>query len=693
MPHITSASARDNHAYTTLGSRIGAVLRWSVITLAALWIGLCTAVGPIYRTDGSISQWSWVQTLLFILVTALVLGIVIAVYHAANRNACQAEDQDANQATTTTPLRARAHATRIRQLLHTIGNYQLIQWIIHCAQRFARFAQSVTGNPRKVWITLLIGWLWAWIAFAVVMGADLFSQISEFTAFWQHAHGQELPYMKDGLAYQVNSQGVLSYATIMDVYPTAHYLWPDNPTFLTNHHNIVLTLLYGSVAYASQHVTGSVALGLILLALAQYVLCAWIVARTVVRFVEPQYFSISAMPEASATPEASSTPEASTTHSNFAASTVSATSTGASPLARSLILVSILNPAFAVSSLGLTKSPLFAASLIWWFGCCYQLYRAQHAGLRARDVQRRFFLEFTAATGLMLISAKYATPIIAVATITMLIAFKRMRIIPLLTMLLPLMVFQIALGAAIHTGAIINGDPIEGKSMQLLQISRTAARNPDAITPQLRKELAPIINVNQAGLAYNPQDADSVKSSGSNIHKYVAYQWTTVTEQDMQHFNSAWLALAKHAPVEYLDASLANSYGYFDIADTPYVSAFYYANNFNYAKVPVLDGWLGGIRHPVAAFLQGWSRVPVLGWPLHGNFWTVIALVVGACQIALRRWRLLSWQIVVLLLMGVMILAPANNFDRHMLPLLVIAPLMLWELWQTVREQHVDITR
>lgn len=676
--------------------RLGSVARWTLVTLAAAWIGLCTAVGPIYRADGSITQWSWAQTVLFIGVTALVLGIVIVVTRVvtathtisfANTTSTITADQQPSAIGIALSEPADTSSTiKLRQ--RGLVNWQRLRQYCHISpwlQRFFRFATRVTSNPRTLWRVVLLSWLWAWVCFAVVMGADIFSQINEFTAFWHHAHGQTLPYSKSSLSYQADNQGILQFATIMDVYPTAHYLWPDQPTFLTNHHNIVLTLFYGAIAYVSQHYTGSVALGLILLAAAQYVLCAWIVARTVVRFVEPGWFITPRLPQQLQTQPLTQT-LSSTTASTMASTSPSITTSAlpsVTPVTRALVLIAILNPAFAVSSLGLTKSPLFAAALIWWFGCCYQFtcthraYTMHSLQLKARALGWRFLVEWGLATSLMLISAKYAAPLIAIASITMFLAFAHSRSIPLYTMLLPLLVFQCALGGAIHAGLIINGDPIEGKSMQLQQISRTAQRNRAAFTPELIRKLDPIIDINQAALAYYPQDADRVKSSGGEIHKRVVYQWETVTKEDMAQFNAAWLELGKRAPIEYIDAFLANSYGYFDIADVPYVSAFYYADNAQFARVPVLQHWLGGIRHPIAAFLQGWSRIPVLGWPLHGNFWTVIALIAGSCMVILRRWKLLSWHIVVVLLMGVMILAPANNFDRHMLPLFIIAPLML----------------
>lgn len=48
----------------------------------------------------------------------------------------------------------------------------------------------------------------------------------------------------------------------------------------------------------------------------------------------------------------------------------------------------------------------------------------------------------------------------------------------------------------------------------------------------------------------------------------------------------------------------------------------------------------------------------------------------------LRRWRSLSWHLPLLLLMGVMIAAPANNFERHMLPVAFVFGFLCLQFWR-----------
>ena len=67
----------------------------------------------------------------------------------------------------------------------------------------------------------------------------------------------------------------------MDIYPTAHYMWPANPTYLTDQHNIVLTVFYGAVAAISRYFTDSNDAGIVTLAALQWLFAAFCCAATV----------------------------------------------------------------------------------------------------------------------------------------------------------------------------------------------------------------------------------------------------------------------------------------------------------------------------------------------------------------------------------------------------------------------------
>lgn len=594
-------------------NKVWSILRWLLVILACLWLALCTSVGPIYRANGSIVDFSWLNGLIFAASFLVYLGIVLLLAIPSCRHS----------------LRSRFAATAIPKVVRTIWHPVHNRW-----QKLTPHIVRLTDRWWKLWLVLLVGWLWAYVVLVSAFGADVFSQLREFASAWAQSHGEAQPYL----------DGTQSVNTIMDVYPTAHYLWPDSPTFLTNQHNIVLTVFYGGVLFASRQLTGLTAPGLVLLSGLQYLFAAFCCSATANRFLNRCHTSGAAV--------------------RFA-----------------VLVCLLLNPLVVFSTISLTKSPLFAFTFLWWFGIHYELHTAasNHAN-PSQAIDRRLIIPLTLSTLIMLFSAKYAIYIVSLQLVLALLAHRRHWKTYVVALLLPLLACQSMLTALNASGTIIGGDPIESKGVQLQQIGRAAQRHPELIPAEARTALDPIIDLNAAANAYNPQDADPMKSSGSDQYKAIVYRWKTVTEEDMKQFNQAWLQIGMADPIDYIDGALAKMYGYFDVTDSPYVAMTYYIDNTVMEREsPGIKHWLGGARDGVAAFVNGWSSIPVLGWLVHGNLYVVLTLLVGAAEVIRHRWRSLAFHLPMLLLMGVMMTAPANNFERHMLPLaFAFVFLLIW---------------
>ena len=65
-------------------------------------------------------------------------------------------------------------------------------------------------------LVFFVGWLWVPTTLLAAFGADLRSQIREFGWAWNQWTGLKQPYI-----------GFFSFVP-MDIYPTAHYMWPSN---------------------------------------------------------------------------------------------------------------------------------------------------------------------------------------------------------------------------------------------------------------------------------------------------------------------------------------------------------------------------------------------------------------------------------------------------------------------------------
>ncbi|KFI72166.1 hypothetical protein BMIN_0055 [Bifidobacterium minimum] len=679
VSHDPHPMASPSEVVPTRTAGIGSVLTWTVAVLACLWLALCTAVGPLYWKDSSIARFSWLNGFYGVVSFAIYLGIVmLLVRHGrgAGRSRRRRHDTDA------APSGVRRLAVRIAT--RTAGWRRVL----------SRAVIHGSDAGWKIMLVLLIGWMWIPLTLVSAFGADVFSQFKEFSWAWNQWTGVQQPYI-----------GFFSFVP-MDIYPTAHYLWPAHATYLTDQHNIVLTVLYGATGTVSRFLTGGNDWGLAALSLAQLVFAAFCCASTANRFLNSPWLGRRhawgaetrhpGRPERgpATSPVDFSRPERGMSFRPTTAIRVWTRTIPRTPSPdfagsgmRVLLLVFFLTcPLVVFSTISLTKSPVFAFAFVWWFGIGYEMRRTafsphdEHAtrdaasrGGHPRSMRRSSLVGLAVSGVVMLISAKYAWYIILITAVTVVLSDRRRWRAILVSMVLPALLVHGGIALLISQGLIINGDPIESRGVQLQQIARIAQRNPDAIPQKARTEMAPIFNLDQMAEAYTPYDADPVKSSGIQSKK-VSYRWRSVTRDDLSRFNDAWLRIVLSDPVTAIDAFLAKSFGYFNVCDHPYVAMDYYVDN-DYVRNSTdwIGHWNSAGRSSIVGFARQWSDIPVLGWVTHGNLYVTLTLLVGAAEVVLRRWRSLAWHIPLLALMGVMIMAPANDFERHMLPVVFVA--------------------
>ena len=333
---------------------------------------------------------------------------------------------------------------------------------------------------------------------------------------------------------------------------------------------------------------------------------------------------------------------------------------------------------------------VFAVFTECGFGVWYELHMTHIKALptingKPMKLRKRSLAALFMSSCVMLISAKYAWYIILFAALLAIINDRKRWKTYVVALMLPTVLIHGGLVYLVNSGAVIGGDPIESRGIQLQQIARVAKYNPQGIPEDAAKKLAPVFNLDQMAESYFQQDADPVKSSGIQSKK-VSYKWRTVTKDDMKDFNDAWWQIVKANPQIALDALFAECFGYFNVTDLPYVSMDYYVNN-DYVQSD--NEWIHLYNHQwrnqVAGFAKKWGQIPVLGWVTHGNLYVTLTLLIGAAEVVLRRWRSLSWHLPLLLLMGVMITAPANNFERHMLPIAFVFGFLCLEFWRESR--------
>ncbi|WP_018142480.1 DUF6020 family protein [Alloscardovia criceti] len=640
MPQSRS-SAKRRMDWASVGT-------WTLAAVASAWIALCTSVGPIYRADHSVTTFTASNAVIFVLTWLVCMGLIWLMVRLS-----QPESGVARRFSRwwrgieplVTDIGFELGAWRSR---HLRWDRFLSRCHVFCARVVARTDRS-TNRWWKIALIMLFFWGIQFVLVPTVFAADLMSQYSEMTRWITSLDGTHVSYAES--------------FNVVDVYPIAHYMWPDTPTYLTNQHNVVLTFVYGGTLFWSQKLTGTIDIGLIVLSLTQMLFAVFAVSVTLNRF-----FTYARPLRVYARSDSYQTRER--------------VSAGWRTL---IILFFIFNPQLFFTATALTKSPLFAYAFLWWFGQWYEIFNRRNR----THIPRKLVAGIAISTALMLISAKYATYIIAVQIVLIFLTQRKLWRAHVVSLVLPFIIFQGALTVAVNTGSIISGDAIESRGIQIQQIARVMREDPNGVSDQVRTELRPIFNLYSMGASYFPNDADRVKSSGSD-GKVETYKWETVTAEDMENFNKAWLELGKTHPIIYFDAFMAKVYGYFDATDKPYVASSYYVDNSRLSSAPILQYWIPQARHVETGLNGALSSIPVLGWTLRANFYVVSVLLIGCAVIILRRWKDLLRYTPLILLMGVMIMAPANNFERHMLPLVFVTVPMLIHFIHTARRSYTE---
>ncbi len=590
--------------------------------LVSAFLAFCTAAGTIYRNpSGSISWFGPAQwALLFVVFLAYETVIFTATFllrRHARKRADRNDTAAAGSGTNALPADAAARTTTTSASTHRHPRWQA-------------FVTARTTGFRSLWAFYVLALAWVPLVITLLCGADLINQGTEVNnwlcARVLHHNGCTLASMTYPPA---------------DIYPLSHYLWPSREaTFLTNQHNLFLTLFVGLVRFASLHATGVVwPADLLLIAL------SWLFAT----------FALAAM-----------------------GSRLLRLHPSMGTAARSvLLLLPVLSPIVSIDTVSLTKSPQFAFAFVWWASTLTLMVK------KPESVTRRDRWALALSTLACVLCVKYALALVLIELVVLLVWKRRQWKRWLVCLLLPAALFSGGLHAAYATGQAVDGDPIESRAVLVQQIARIEKYDPTALTRGITRDLDPIFDLQKMAEVYNPDDADPVKSSGNGT---ISYRWQSVTPKQWSRFMRAWAKAVKASPRVAFDAFVAEFYGYFDLADPPYVSFLYYSDSFA-VRADLGSAWADNpVRTGVIGFFRVWSSVPVLGWPLHGNFWVVLTLLAVCASLRLRRWADFWLDLPLLAQMGVMVLAPANNFDRHMIALAVYAVFLLLDLVLTGRD-------
>lgn len=637
LSFMTSARSIDIDAssHADHSHRLSTILTTVLVALICLFLGFCTSIGSIYRANGSIRDFGIRHIALWLIISFAFYAIVIF----------------------------------IKRLITKKQEKASKEVIADGEGRFSTAILKATRSAPRIALILLICWVWVPIVFYAAYGADFISQLTEFRNWYLATFtGTHVPYHGASL-------------TEMDVYPIAHYLWPATPTFFSNQNNFFLTFFYGLAGFLSVQITHDTAAGVIFLSLTQFAFAVFATSVTVHRF-----FTLPFNQEAPVSDTNGSATDAQGAH----------TSSGLGAIPRLLVLLFLAAcPTIFASTITLAKNPLFSFACLWCVGIVYDI--------SARGMNRTRGAALVVGTVLLLVNAKFgiyfAIVILIVAILLRTTDWKRL----LATIGIPIIIVQSGLFAFTSTGLVMHDDTIETKAIQIQQLARVVKYAPDSLSVQEKRELSKLFNLKTMAKVYDPTIADPVKSSGKTVP--VSYRWKSVTPEDWKTFTSLWLHIGMKNPIGYFDAFFAKTYGYFDITDTStstaisYLNQKYNKNPASYTKYFRVSGVISSapapMRHGASLALKTWYRTPIIGTLAHANLWVIATLLLLCVQLKRKDFKKLLLEVPVILQYGILIISPANNFERYtigiVLSFVFVAILTASPRTKFVRKRRVDL--
>ena len=189
-------------------------LSWTLGVLACLWVAWCCGIGPLYWFGTGLADFGWANVLYMAIAFVVSFAILRSLVRYGrgervlptyfSRRYVKLCQEVSGKPTTVLGIMLRhlsdAAHSRPGRAIHAV-----IVWI-------GRKLTRCTDCLWKLMLLFVIGWLWIPTTLLAAYGADIRSQIREFSWALNQWTGLKQPYI-----------GFFSFVP-MDIYPTAHYM-------------------------------------------------------------------------------------------------------------------------------------------------------------------------------------------------------------------------------------------------------------------------------------------------------------------------------------------------------------------------------------------------------------------------------------------------------------------------------------
>lgn len=446
---------------------------------------------------------------------------------------------------------------------------------------------------------------------------------------------------------------------IRDDYPIGWYLYNKHIFTITNQHNFLVTVLYGSNVKIGYLLFHNAAFGLFMNSLLQVALMIALYAYAMVVFND---YGMN------------------------------------KNVLKKIGLFFALFPLLPVTTMFITKNVLYTEAVLW---SILLLTKAQKnkALLKKESWNILFILSIIG----QLVTEKYAIYVLIIFTLFnfiflykngdyLIMSFKVISVI---------LIFVAGQSAVFKSFNISNGDPIEGESLMIQSTALYQKKYPNEQTVYQKKAINKVFVIKNLASLYNPVDSDPVKSSGNKktglqpdgrysnhlLNEFKeGYRYRTVKKSDIQTYKKVWIKLMMKHPLVLLEAFMNGGYQYLDILSLPSNSAATVASDsFNVAHpgiyIPIYHRkeWIRidysnrflKLRQAMSAMYNIFSKLPPFMLMINGNLLIILTIMLAITVLSLKLYKEFSMLLLLLVQIPVCMLSPVNGNQRYTYPFIL----------------------
>lgn len=251
-----------------------------------------------------------------------------------------------------------------------------------------------------------------------------------------------------------------------------------------------------------------------------------------------------------------------------------------------------------------------------------------------------------------------------------------------------LLVFLVTIGlSSMYTKVLLPslkitpGSIREVLSIPFQQTARYVKYHDEDLSKAEKDIIDDVLGYSDLGERYNPDLADPVKNG---YNKYT-------TKDELKEYFGVWFNCFLKHPVTYIDATIANTYGYF----YPEKHNWYVYHRFDDRIVE--DGFdyhyngLDVVRSVLSKFAIIFPFIPVIGLLSNIGFSVWCLFIMTAYFVYSKKYREILLIVPSLVLVLTCVASPANTYFRYAMPYIFAMPFLIGAFFLLLEEKGGDL--